>query len=158
RIAPLASRTLLPALLGMLVLTLTLGGCSGRQDESKGQESPHGNGATGTSGGAGAGSAAPGSLPLFNDLGDYHFPITTSVPRAQQYFDQGIRLLYGFNLEQAKLAFDEAARLDPKCAMAFWGIALALGPNIYVPRLPDQMKDIPAAMAKAQELAPNASP
>src|SRR5262249_36549297 len=52
----------------------------------------------------------------------------------------------------------EAARLDPKCAMAFWGIALALGPNINVPRLPDQMKDIPAAMAKAQELAPNASP
>jgi tetratricopeptide (TPR) repeat protein len=70
------------------------------------------------------------SVPLFDNLGDHHHPITTSSPLAQRYFDQGLRLVYAFNDQEANRAFSEAARLDPQCAMAHWGIALAHGPNI----------------------------
>jgi len=146
------------SLLG-LVLPLAGIGCSGGAHEDAGKDAPSHDGATehGSTAGAGStGAAAP--LPLFTDLGDYHFPITTEVPRAQQYFDQGIRLCYAFNLEEAKLAFAEAARLDPKCAMAWWGVAYALGPNINVPRLPDQMKEAGPAIRKAADLTEGISP
>ncbi|MDH4153191.1 MAG: tetratricopeptide repeat protein [Nitrospira sp.] len=69
-------------------------------------------------------------VPLFENLGTLHHPITTRSQEAQRYFDQGLRLVYGFNHEEAIRAFEEAARLDPAAAMAYWGIALALGPNI----------------------------
>ena len=69
-------------------------------------------------------------VPLFNNLGHLHHPITTNSPEAQQYFDQGLRLMYAFNHDEAIRAFEEAVRLDPSAAMAYWGIALALGPNI----------------------------
>lgn len=69
-------------------------------------------------------------VPLFPNLGTLHHPITTTSDRAQQYFDQGLRLVYAFNHEEAIRSFEEAARLDPTAAMAYWGIALALGPNI----------------------------
>src|SRR5688572_33473398 len=68
--------------------------------------------------------------PLFETFGSLHREIDTKVPAAQRYFDQGLRLAYGFNHEAAGRAFAEAARLDPKCAMCAWGQALALGPNI----------------------------
>jgi len=62
-------------------------------------------------------------------LGDYHFPITTANPDAQVYFDQGIRLLYGFNHDEAARYFRRAAELDPQAAMPYWGLALSIGPN-----------------------------
>ena len=74
-----------------------------------------------------------GGTPLFDNLGNLHHPISTSSPEAQQYFDQGLRLVFAFNHEEAINSFEEAARLDPKAAMAYWGIALALGPNINLP-------------------------
>ena len=69
-------------------------------------------------------------VTLFENLGTLHHPITTRSKEAQRYFDQGLRLVYAFNHEEAIRAFEEAARLDPSAAMAYWGIALALGPNI----------------------------
>jgi tetratricopeptide (TPR) repeat protein len=69
-------------------------------------------------------------VPLFDNLGTLHHPITTSSNQAQQYFDQGMRFVYAFNHEEAIMAFEEAARLDPSSAMAYWGVALASGPNI----------------------------
>jgi len=69
-------------------------------------------------------------IPLFENLGTLHHAITTSSNQAQQYFDQGLRFIYAFNHEEAIHSFEEAARLDPSAAMAYWGIALALGPNI----------------------------
>lgn len=74
-----------------------------------------------------ASSATP--PPLFTNLGNYHHKITTKSVKAQKYFDQGLRLIYAFNHEEAGRAFHEAARLDPNCAMAYWGFALTLGPN-----------------------------
>jgi tetratricopeptide (TPR) repeat protein len=69
-------------------------------------------------------------VPLYGDLGDHHYEITTSVPRAQQYFDQGLRLYYAFNHAEAIRSLGEAQRLDPSCAMCWWAEALAWGPNI----------------------------
>lgn len=80
-----------------------------------------------------SGSAAP----LLEGLGSAHREIKTSAPLAQKYFDQGLRLAYGFNHEEAKRAFLEAARLDSTCAMAWWGAALVLGPNINLPMSPE---------------------
>lgn len=72
----------------------------------------------------------PSLVPLYDNLGSLHHPITTSSNEAQRYFDQGLRFVYAFNHEEATLAFEESARLDPSAAMAYWGVALALGPNI----------------------------
>lgn len=74
--------------------------------------------------------AADASIRLYDGLGDLHRPITTTVPEAQAYFDQGLRLTYAFNHSEAIQSFEEALRLDPSCAMCSWGIALAWGPNI----------------------------
>ncbi len=68
--------------------------------------------------------------PLFDNLGSLHHPITTTSERAQRYFDQGLRLLYAFNHDEAIRSFEAAADWDPEAAMPYWGIALALGPNI----------------------------
>jgi tetratricopeptide (TPR) repeat protein len=70
------------------------------------------------------------SVPLFDNLGTLHHAITTTSEEAQQYFDQGLRLIYAFNHEEAIRSFEEAARRDPSAAMAYWGLGLALGPNI----------------------------
>jgi tetratricopeptide (TPR) repeat protein len=76
-----------------------------------------------------AGSPETGPAPLLNGLGKLHHPITTANPLAQRYFDQGLTLVYAFNHEEAARSFRYAAKLDPKCAMAYWGLALARGPN-----------------------------
>ena len=96
--------------------------------------------------------------PLFNDIGDYHYPVTTSSELAQRYFDQGLILTYGFNHAEAIRSFREAARLDPGCAMCFWGIAYAYGPNINKPM---DEADVPAAweaVQQAQKASAGASP
>ena len=68
--------------------------------------------------------------PVLHGLGDEALTITTRNPKAQEFFNQGLRLTYGFNHSEALRAFKEAARLDPDAAMAYWGWALVLGPNI----------------------------
>jgi tetratricopeptide (TPR) repeat protein len=99
----------------------------------------------------------PSPPPLYENLGILHHPITTSSPRAQQYFDQGLRLIYAFNHEEAEASFEEAARLDPEAAMAFWGMALALGPNINAPMDPGQAQRAYELTRRAAALAGRAS-
>ncbi|MGH8478961.1 MAG: tetratricopeptide repeat protein [Gammaproteobacteria bacterium] len=97
------------------------------------------------------------SPPLFQDLGSLHYPVTTGDPRAQRYFDQGLRLTYAFNHPEARRAFREAARLDPGCALCYWGEALVLGPNINAPMEADALLPALAALNKARARAPRAS-
>lgn len=73
---------------------------------------------------------ARAEVTLFDNLGTLHHEITTTSELAQQYFDQGLRLVYAFNHEEAIAAFTEASRLDPEAPMPYWGVALSLGPNI----------------------------
>ncbi|QCW98940.1 hypothetical protein FGM00_01965 [Aggregatimonas sangjinii] len=96
--------------------------------------------------------------PLFNNLGNLHFPISTKNERAQTFFDQGIKLSYAFNHAEGHRSFMEATRLDPKSAMAYWGQAFALGPNINDPMPVDARKvKIKEAMTKARKLSSKAS-
>jgi len=74
--------------------------------------------------------AAQDVPPLYENLGTLHRPITTRVALAQRYFDQGLRLSYAFNHAEGIAAFRQAAALDTTCAMCWWGVAWALGPNI----------------------------
>ncbi|MBL9175517.1 MAG: hypothetical protein JNL10_18385 [Verrucomicrobiales bacterium] len=71
--------------------------------------------------------------PLFSGLGTLQHPVSTRSPRAQRYFDQGMRLLFGFNHREAIRSFRSAAAVDPECAMAYWGVAYALGPHVNKP-------------------------
>jgi tetratricopeptide (TPR) repeat protein len=73
---------------------------------------------------------AGAEVTLFDNLGALHHEITTSSDSAQKFFDQGLRLVYAFNHEEALIAFLEASRLDPAAPMPYWGVALSLGPNI----------------------------
>lgn len=101
----------------------------------------------------------PGAtVPLYHNLGDLHHEISTSVPLAQQYFDQGLRLSYGFNHAEAIDAYRQAIELDPNCAMCYWGIAWALGPNINAAM--DSASGVAAyeAIQKAAKLSEHASP
>src|SRR6185436_1887541 len=68
--------------------------------------------------------------PHLQNLGRHTFPVTTKSKQAQLFVNQGMNLAFGFNHAEAGRAFKEAARLDPGCAMAYWGQALVLGPNI----------------------------
>ena len=75
--------------------------------------------------------------PRLQNLGVHTFPVSTKVERAQLFMNQGLNLTYGFNHAEASRAFAEAARLDPTLAMAYWGQALVLGPNINAPMAPE---------------------
>jgi tetratricopeptide (TPR) repeat protein len=90
----------------------------------------------GCAAGDGAFAQDPNDVPLYDNLGTYHYEVATSEPRAQQYFDQGLRLYYGFNHAESIRAFTAATRLDEECALCWWGIALAYGPNINMPMDP----------------------
>jgi tetratricopeptide (TPR) repeat protein len=86
--------------------------------------------------------------PRLQNLGDHAFPVTTRSPEAQLFINQGLNLSYGFNHAEAGRSFREAARLDPDCAMAYWGQALVLGPNINAPMDP---ADEPRALEFVKE-------
>jgi tetratricopeptide (TPR) repeat protein len=96
--------------------------------------------------------------PLWPDLGSITYKITTANERAQAYFDQGLRLAYAFNHGEAQRAFRMGQKLDPDCAMCFWGEALVLGPNINLPMPEDAVAPAYAAAQKAKALAADASP
>ena len=100
-----------------------------------------------------------GPPPLHDDLGDSERTVSTNSVEAQAYFDRGLILCWGFNHDEAVLAFEEAIRLDPDCAMAWWGLAYALGPNINLPLTDEGMaRRAHQAAQKALELADTASP
>ena len=94
---------------------------------------------------------------LLPGLGDVHHPVSTSSREAQQFFNQGLALVYGFNHDEAVRSFKRAAELDPKLAMAHWGVALALGPNINAPVDAEHEQAAYEALQKARSLAPGAS-
>jgi tetratricopeptide (TPR) repeat protein len=100
-----------------------------------------------------------GSKPatLMSGLGDLHHPVSTSNPQAQQFFDQGLRLIYAFNHDEAGHSFQRAAELDPKLAMAYWGIAEAVGPNYNDPASDHRFKAAHDAIQKALDLSGNGS-
>ena len=97
-------------------------------------------------------TAAVPIAPRLDGLGDYHVEVTAANEDSQYFFDQGLRLAYGFNHSEALRAFKEAARLDPDNAMAHWGWALVLGPNLNLPMLPDVVEQANAAIGKAVSL------
>jgi tetratricopeptide (TPR) repeat protein len=88
--------------------------------------------------------------PRLQNLGRHVFPVSTSVPRAQLFINQGVNLAFAFNHAEASRSFAEAARLDPSLAMAYWGQAFVLGPNINATMTPE---DEPKALALAQQAA-----
>jgi tetratricopeptide (TPR) repeat protein len=102
-------------------------------------------------------SDANARVPIYEDMGKIHFPITTDDPMAQRYFDQGLALAYGFNHAGAVASFREAQRIDPECAMCFWGEALANGPNINAPMDPATNARAVGLARYAQWLARNAT-
>jgi tetratricopeptide (TPR) repeat protein len=102
--------------------------------------------------------ASADTPPLYGDLGTLHVPISTSNRQAQAYFDQGMRLTFGFNHAEAGRAFRAAQQRDPQCAMCYWGEALVLGPNINAPMFPAAVAPAAAAAARAVALAGNATP
>jgi len=94
---------------------------------------------------------------LMSGLGDLHHPVSTSKAEAQQFFDQGLRLIYAFNHDEAARSFQRAAELDPKLAMAYWGIAEAVGPNYNDPASADRFKQAHEAIQRAVDPSANAS-
>ena len=89
---------------------------------------------------------------ILEGLGDWQHPITTRSAEAQRFFNQGLRLTYGFNHEEAIRSFERAAALDPSCAMCFWGLAYALGPNINMPMSAEAEERASEAIASARKL------
>lgn len=97
--------------------------------------------------------------PLYDGLGTYSRKVTTKSAEAQRYFDQGLGFLHGFNHCAAIRAFQQAAELDPECAMAHWGIALACGPHINAMAVPPAAaelawKELALAKKNAQKAEP----
>lgn len=96
-------------------------------------------------------------VTLVNGLGDLHHPVSTNNADAQKFFDQGLRLIYAFNHEEAGRSFGHAAELDTNLAMAYWGIAEAVGPNYNDPADPERFKQAHNAIQKAADLSAHAS-
>src|SRR5437764_7243615 len=97
--------------------------------------------------------------PLYDGLGSYSRKITTKSAEAQRYFDQGLGFLHGFNHRAAIRGFQQAAELDPQCAMAHWGVALACGPHINSIAVPAAAAELAwKELELAQKNAGNASP
>lgn len=97
--------------------------------------------------------------PLYEGLGSYSRKITTNSPEAQRYFNQGLGFVHGFNHNAAIRAFQQAAELDPECAMAHWGVALACGPHINSIAVPPPAAELASKEINlAKKHAANASP
>src|SRR5437763_14924347 len=94
---------------------------------------------------------------LMTGYGNWHRPVSTKNAQAQAFFDQGLRQIYAFNHDEAARSFQRAGELDPKLAMAFWGVAEAVGPNYNDPASDDRFVKAHEAIAKAQSLAAEAS-
>jgi tetratricopeptide (TPR) repeat protein len=97
-----------------------------------------------------------GSVPLYDNLGDLSHKVTAST-EAQKYFDQGLRLTYAFNHDEAIASYTAATRRDSTCAMCWWGIAYAMGPNINAPMDTAAYRPAYAAIQKALRVAPKAT-
>jgi tetratricopeptide (TPR) repeat protein len=95
---------------------------------------------------------------LLDNLGSYHRPLTTPSADAQRFFDQGLRLIWAFNHDEAARSFAKAAELDPACAICFWGVSFALGPNYNMILLPDRAQAAWGAAERAKALREQASP
>jgi hypothetical protein len=94
---------------------------------------------------------------LIPGLGQVHHPVSTKNKQAQQFCDQGLALVYGFNHDEARRSFQRAAELDPKLAMAHWGVALTLGPNYNLPVDPERERAGYDAVQRAVALKAGAS-
>jgi len=95
---------------------------------------------------------------LMTGVGNAHHPVSTSNPDAQKFFDQGLRLIYAFNHDEAARSFERATDLDPKLAIAYWGVAEAVGPNYNDPASDDRFRQAHEAIQKAVDLSAQASP
>jgi tetratricopeptide (TPR) repeat protein len=95
---------------------------------------------------------------LMSGVGNVHHPVSTNNPEAQKFFDQGLRLIYAFNHDEAARSFQRATELDARLAIAYWGIAEAVGPNYNDPASEDRFKQAHEAIQKAVDLSANASP
>jgi len=104
-----------------------------------------------------AARASTSSVHIMTGLGDLHHPVSTKNAGAQNFFDQGLRLIYAFNHDESARSFQKAAELDPKLAMAYWGIAEAVGPNYNDPASEDRFKQAHDAIQKAVALSGGAS-
>jgi tetratricopeptide (TPR) repeat protein len=102
--------------------------------------------------------ARPKSATLVTGLGDLHHPVSTKNLEAQKFFDQGLRFIYAFNHDEAGKSFQRATQLDPKLAIAYWGVAEAVGPNYNDPASDDRFQQAHDAVQKAVDLQENASP
>lgn len=132
-----------PYIVGLAMAALLACHAPGSAEESTVAPAPH----TGLS----------DTVPLYTNLGSHHKRISTRIPAAQQYFDQGLRLVYGFNHAEAIRSFTRAAELDPTCAMCYWGIALAYGPHVNAPMDVASGVAAYAALEKARALKSHAT-
>jgi tetratricopeptide (TPR) repeat protein len=133
-------------------------GCQSTPTGAPGNVTPESRPVADQSTSGSAANAQTKGAPLFSHLGTYKRDVTTSNEQARRYFNQGLILTYGFNHEEAGRSFREAARLDPKCAACWWGVAIVLGPNINLPMLPPANAPAYEAAQKAASLAGGASP
>lgn len=108
---------------------------------------------TATTTGSAATATPTREAPFFEGLGSYTMPVTTSSALAKRYFDQGVMLMYGFNHAEAERSFREAARLDPECALCWWGAAYVVGPNLNAPMEADAVPRAWGALQKARAAA-----
>ena len=103
-------------------------------------------------------AAATKPATLMTGVGTLHHPVSTKNAQAQAFFDQGLRLIYAFNHDEAGRSFRRASELDPKLAIAWWGVAEAVGPNYNDPASDERFKQAHDAIQKAADLSESASP
>jgi tetratricopeptide (TPR) repeat protein len=130
---------------GLLLLTVVALGCAGPTKQPNDIAASAGE--------------PPSPAPMFEGMGNHKRAVKTSSPKAQQYFDQGLTWTYAFNHDEAIRSYQEAAKLDPQCAMAWWGVALCHGPHINNPVMtPEHSRLAWEALQKAMALRENAQP